>query len=276
MTTCFSHLPKYLLLSLCLGVGLVAATADETAPARQPTVFMIGDSTMADKPLTPAQPERGWGQLFPIYLKDSVRVVNLAANGRSTKSFRAEGRWQPVMENLKPGDYVIIEFGHNDEKKDKPAVYADAFGAFKQNLERYVRETREKGGKPILATPLARRAFTNETVLVDTHGDYAVAARQVAAEQKVPLLDLEKRSSELLKQLGPEPSKKMFMWVAPGEYATLPKGREDNTHFNAYGACRVCDLAVEEIKTNVPDLVALLRSEKKPATTTGREAGSQP
>lgn len=264
-----------LLLSLGLLAGKVTSFAADNPPAGL-TVFMIGDSTMADKQLIPAQPERGWGQIFPIYLKDSVHVQNLAANGRSTKSFRDEGRWKPVMENLKPGDYVIIEFGHNDEKKDKPKVYADAFGAYKQNLERYVKETREKGGKPILATPLARRAFTNETVLVDTHGDYAVAARQVAAEQKVPLLDLEKRSSELLKQLGPEKSKKLFMWVEAGEFASIPKGREDNTHFNAYGASRVCDLAVEEIKTNVPELAAWLRSEKKSAAPAEHESGAQP
>ena len=218
---------------------------------------------MANKPLTPAQPERGWGQIFPLYLKDGVRVVNLAMNGRSSKSFRDEGRWAPVVLDLRPGDFVIIQFGHNDEKKEDPKRYAEPFGAFKQNLERYVREVREKKGKPILATPVTRRSFgANSAELRDTHGDYSVAVRQVAAEQHVPLLELHRRSADLVAKLGPDLSKRLYMWVEPGEFASVPEGKKDDTHFNAYGASRICDLAAEEIKSAAPELANWLRPGK--------------
>lgn len=241
--------------------GALAATNDLASAKRAPAIFMCGDSTMANKPLIPAQPERGWGQLLPMYFQDSVRIENLAMNGRSTKSFRDEGRWQTVMDRLEPGDYVIVEFGHNDQKKEDPKRYSDAFGTFKKNLERYVREAREKQGRPILATPVTRRSFTGGEVR-DTHGDYSVAVRQVAAEQKVPLLEMHGRSAELVAKLGPELSKKMYMWYEPGEYASLPEGKQDSTHFNAYGASRICDLAVEEIKINVPALAEWLKPRK--------------
>ncbi|HEY9508542.1 MAG TPA: rhamnogalacturonan acetylesterase [Verrucomicrobiae bacterium] len=244
------------LLCSCKSTVAEKQTGLERNPA--PVVFMIGDSTMANKPLSPAQPERGWGQLLPLYFKPEVRVENLAVNGRSSKSFRDEGRWKTVQENLKPGDYVIIQFGHNDEKAD-PKRHTDAFGSFKENLERYVRETRQLGGHPLLATPVVRRAFTNGTELIDTHGDYVIAARQAAAEQHVPLLDLQKDTAALISKLGPERSKKLYMWIEPGEFDSVPKGKQDNTHFNAFGATRVCDLAVEEIKTAAPELAKWLR-----------------
>ena len=135
------------LLSCGSATALDANTAVTAKPA--PLIFMCGDSTMANKPLFPAQPERGWGQLLPLYFKESVRIENLAMNGRSSKSFRDEGRWQPVLDRLRPGDFVIIQFGHNDQKKDSRDRFSEPFGAFKQNLERYVREVREKGGRPI-------------------------------------------------------------------------------------------------------------------------------
>jgi lysophospholipase L1-like esterase len=247
---------------------------------RAPVIFMVGDSTMSNKPLTPPQPERGWGQLLPLYFQPEVRIKDLAMNGRSSKSFRDEGRWQPVLKDLRRGDYVIIQFGHNDEKQQDPKRYTEPFGSFKQNLERYVREVREKHGYPLLATPVARRAFTNQNELRDTHGDYARVVRQVATEQKVPLLDLQQDTTALLQTLGPECSKKMFMWIEPGEFAALPAGRKDDTHFNAYGASRVCDLAVEEIKTVAPELAAWLilpASAPGPEAMTGaKEPGSKP
>ncbi len=253
------------LTTWCLAsTGITASTNTPSAPplAGTPavTLFMIGDSTMANKPLTPAQPERGWGQLLPLYFNNGVRIENLAMNGRSSKSFRDEGRWQSVMDHLHPGDYVIIQFGHNDEKKADPKRFTEPFGTFKDNLARYVRETRERQGVPVLATPIVRRAFTNQTELRDTHGDYVLAVRQVAEEQKVPLLDLERRSREMVQKLGPELSKKLYMWIEPGEYASVPDGKQDDTHLNAYGASRVCDLAAEELRTAVPELAEWLKT----------------
>jgi lysophospholipase L1-like esterase len=212
--------------------------------------------------LAPAQPERGWGQLLPLYFQDGIRIENLAVNGRSSKSFRDEGRWQNLLDRLRPGDYVIIQFGHNDEKKEDSSRYTEAFGSFKQNLERYVHEVRQKEGKPILATPVVRRAFTNQTELQDTHGDYSTAVRRVATQQNVPLLDLQKVTADLVQKLGPELSKKLYLWVEPTEFASVPDGKQDNTHFNAYGASRVCDLAIEQMKIVAPNLARLLRPTK--------------
>jgi lysophospholipase L1-like esterase len=235
------------------------------------SLFLIGDSTMADKPLMPANPERGWGQLLPLYFADNVRIENHAMNGRSTKSFLDEGRWTTVTNRLKPGDYVIIQFGHNDEKKNDSNRFTEPFGSFKTNLARYVRETREHQASPVLATPVARRKFDETGKLVDTHGDYVTAVRQVAAEQQAPLLDLNRRSSELLMLLGPDSSKRLFDWIPAGEFESRPKGLSDDTHFNAYGASRMCDLAIMEIETNVPALAGCLK--RRPAAG-GQPAGS--
>jgi lysophospholipase L1-like esterase len=218
------------------------------------TLFMAGDSTMANKPLVPAYPERGWGQLLPLYFKSSVRVENHAMNGRSTRSFVTEKRWKAIIDKLQPGDYVIVQFGHNDEKTNNGVRVTEPFGGFKQNFERFVREV-----KPILATPIARRRFDKDGKFFDTHGDYPEAIRQVAKEQAVPLLELHTKTCELLKQLGPEQSIKLFNYATPGEYTKLPEGLKDDTHLNAFGATRVCDLAIEEIVVKVPELAAHLK-----------------
>lgn len=223
------------------------------------TIFMVGDSTMADKPVIPPNPERGWGQLLPLYFKEGVRIENHAANGRSSKSFIDEGRWKAVLQKLQPRDFVIIQFGHNDEKVKSPDRYTTPFGTFAANLTRYVRETREHKATPILCTSVARRKFDADGRLIDTHGDYIVATRQVAAEHHVPLLDLNKDTSALLTSMGPEQSKRLFDWIPAGEFARRPDGWKDDTHFNAFGACRVCDLAAAEIKTNVPELARWLK-----------------
>jgi lysophospholipase L1-like esterase len=243
-----------------LALLFTLAAFDGLAQAPRPvTLFMVGDSTMADKPLVPALPERGWGQLLPIYFNDSVRIDNHARNGRSSKSFIAEGRWSQVLAKLQPGDYVIIQFGHNDEKTNNGARVTEPFGSFKENLERYVRETREKQATPILATPIARRRFDKDGKFFDTHGDYPAAVRKVAAEQKAPLLELHAKTCELLEKLGPDRSRELFNYIAAGEYAAHPKPLTDDAHLNALGATRVCDLAVEEIARSVPALAARLK-----------------
>lgn len=249
-----------LALSLWTG-GCAAQQPAHTVPAAELkafTLFLVGDSTMSDKPLIPAYPERGWGQLLPMYFKPAVRVDNHAINGRSSKSFLEEGSWQKVRDLMKPGDYVIIQFGHNDENKTNKARFTEPFGTFKQNLARYVREARESKAVPILATPVARRKFNKDGVLRDTHHDYSEAVRQVAAEEHVSLLDLDKRSSELLSKMGPDMSKRLFDVIEPGEYEKLPDGLKDDTHLNAFGATRICDLAVIELRDSVPDLARWL------------------
>lgn len=194
------------------------------------TIFLVGDSTLADKPYTNGNPEKGWGQVFPLYFKAGIRIENHAVNGRSTKSFRDQGRWDIVLDRMKPGDYVIIEFGHNDQKSDDTTRYAAAETDYKLNLIRFVEEVRAKRGIPILATPIVRRKFDEEGVFVDTHGKYPDVVREVAKAKKTPLLDLHRLSESLLVQFGAERSKMLFLHFEPGDYPSLPKGKVDDTH----------------------------------------------
>jgi len=248
-------------------------TSSGSAQTEPITLHMIGDSTMANKPIIPANPERGWGQLFPMYFKDSLRVENYAVNGRSTKSFINEGRWDKVVVALRPGDFVIIQFGHNDEKTNSVDRGTAPFGDYTSNLARFIQDSRALQATPILATPTARRKFDASGMLIDTHGDYPKAVRKLAAAEKVPLLELTVATEELLQELGPESSKRLFDWIPAGEFERNPKGWEDDTHFNAYGASRVCDLAVVEITAKVPKLAAHFvgTSKDKKPTSAGTE-----
>ena len=244
--------------AIALVLALCCIALNAFAQTNRLTVHMIGDSTMANKPVIPGNPERGWGQMLPMYFKDSVRVENYAQNGRSSKSFIAEGRWDKVIAALKPGDFVIIQFGHNDEKTNDANRGTAPFGEYMTNLVRFIRESREHKATPILATPVARRKFDNKGTLVDTHGDYPKAVRAIATEQKTPLLELCAATEKLLQQLGPESSKRLFRWIPADEFGPGSKSWEDDTHFNAYGASRVCDLAVVEIEAKIPELASHL------------------
>ncbi|GAB3235155.1 rhamnogalacturonan acetylesterase [Algoriphagus aestuariicola] len=246
---------KVFLLSLAVSAMLLfwKSTGGEI------TVFLVGDSTMADKPYTGSNPEKGWGQVFPLYFKEGVRFENHAMNGRSTKSFRAEGRWDTVMERLKAGDYVIIEFGHNDQKINSADRYAFADSTYRDNLTRFVDEVRAKGGKPVLATPISRRSFDENGNLTDTHGRYSEVVREVATQLDVPIFDLHGKTVAVIEQFGVEKSKELFLHFKPGDYDKFPKGVEDNTHLSPTGAFKVADLAVEELKRELPELVPYLK-----------------
>lgn len=223
------------------------------------TVFLIGDSTVANKPYRVSNPEKGWGQVLPLYVDENVRVENHALNGRSTKSFRDEGHWDKVRSRIKPGDYVIIEFGHNDQKANSPERYADPEVEYPQQLKRYISETRERGGTPVLATPIVRRKFDDRGYLQETHGDYPEAVRRVADETGTALLDLHALTRELLLEWGPERSKALFLHLMPGQYEALPKGATDDTHLSGTGAFKICDLAVAEMKRCLPELAVHFR-----------------
>ena len=235
-------------------VALVALTFTLAAAApTRTTVFMIGDSTMADRPTPERNPYRGWGQMLPQFLDDSVAVRNFAVNGRSTKSFIDEGRWTAVLAQLQPGDYVIIQFGHNDEKREDPKRYTDPNGSYRDNLRRFVTESRAKGATPILFTSIARRDFTPAGTLHDTHGAYPQATRDVATALHVPLVDLQQTTSALLTGAGPERSKLLFGWVAPGTNEMYPEGLSDDTHLSVTGATEVARLAARGlVATGLP------------------------
>jgi lysophospholipase L1-like esterase len=212
------------------------------------TVFLAGDSTMAEK-TADKRPETGWGEYLQIHFDDKkVKIENHAQNGRSTKSFIAENRWQKIVDSLKRGDYVFIEFGHNDEKADKPAVYAAANTDYRNNLIRFIKDVRAKNAFPVLLTPVMRRKFDADGKFVDTHGEYPDAVRKVASELKVPLIDMHRLSEKVLRDMGAENSRSLFLQLKPGENPNYPKGAEDNTHFNEKGAAEMAQIAVAEIK----------------------------
>jgi len=258
-----SWIPYSVVLGLVLLLKALNAFAQTGAHLPTLTIHLIGDSTMANKPVIPANPERGWGQMLHMYFADSVRVENYAQNGRSSKSFIAEGRWSKVLNSMKPGDFIIIQFGHNDEKTNSVERGTAPFGDYTTNLVRFIRETREHKATPILATPVARRKFDETGTLTSSHGVYPEAVRKVAEAEKVPLLELCTATEKLLQQLGPESSKRLFDWIPAGEFAPDSKKFEDDTHFNAYGASRVCDLAVMAIEARVPALAEHLNRSSK-------------
>mgnify|MGYP001089242522 FL=1 len=252
-----------------------AFTTDRTV-----TIFMIGDSTMANKSLNGGNRERGWGHVLGGFFSEEVHVDNHAVNGRSSKSFIDEGRWAVVLDKIKPGDYVFIQFGHNDEKADS-ARHTEPGTTFDDNLRRFVKETREKGGIPVLFNSIVRRSFGHNehavaeddmrkdmskdtmaeegNVLVDTHGKYLDSPRRVAEELEVPFVDMNKITHDLVEGLGTEASKKLFMWIPEGVCAACPKGRADNTHLNVYGARTIAGLTVDVIAEKVPALAPYVR-----------------
>ena len=212
----------------------------------KPVVYMIGDSTMANKPVQD-NPERGWGQLLPEFFNQEVTIENHAMNGRSTRSFIYEGRWDSVMKKLKKGDFVVIQFGHNDESLQKTERYCTP-AEYLYNLARFIQDVRNKRAEPILCTHVQRRKFNEKGLFQDTHGDYPGIVRELAAQLAVPLVDMQKKSEKVIVGYGEEGSKKIFLHITAGEYKSLPNGREDNTHFSEYGARLMAGLFCEGLK----------------------------
>ncbi len=207
------------------------------------TIHLMGDSTMAEKDLSDGKLERGWGMMFPNFVDDTFRVVNYAQNGRSTKSFIEKGLWDIVEYALQPGDYVFIQFGHNDAKADDPDRYAPAYGAYQENLRTFIRGAREKGATPILLTPVARRWFKNGRLDRNCHTDYPAAMKQVAEEMGVTLLDITTPTLDWIESIGDEASKAYFM---------ISTGKDDNTHTVASGARKVTEIVCDALKAQVP------------------------
>ena len=215
---------------------------------QQITVYTIGDSTMANKPNPDENPERGWAQMLPQFFNKDVTIDNRAVNGRSTKSFIDEKRWDSVHKALKKGDYVFIQFGHNDQKENDSKRYTNPHTAYRNNLIRFVKETREKGAFPILFSSIVRRNFNEYGTLVDTQGNYPMEARLVAKEFNVPFIDLQYLSEQLEESYGTEKSKELHLHYKAGEIAYYPEGKEDNTHLSVKGATEIAKIAVEQLQ----------------------------
>ncbi len=214
-------------------------------PKKKITIYLIGDSTMSVKQVK-AYPETGWGMPFAYFFDSTVKVDNRAQNGRSTRTFMAENRWQPVVNALQEGDYVFIQFGHNDEVKTKASYTTEE--EFKNNLIKYVTETRSKNAIPILLTPVARRKFDSTGRLESTHELYSEIVRTTAREQNVALIDLDRKSQALLQSMGVENSKLLFLQLKPGEHPNYPGGKDDNTHFNELGARKMAEIVLAEVR----------------------------
>jgi len=219
----------------------------EVVPAPQPcTVFLAGDSTVADQPAD-IYPFAGWGQALPALLRADAVCENHAFSGRSSRSFVDEGRLARIWERIKPHDYLLVQFGHNDQKRDE-ARYTEPSTTYKEYLRLYIEGARSRQAYPVLVTSMHRRFFDGEGKVVDTHGDYLDAVRELAAAEGVPLVDLAEMSRALYEELGPEGSKSLFMWGAPGEFMRHPGGIEDNTHLNERGALQLARLVAQGLK----------------------------
>lgn len=248
-----------------------AATKDKST-----TIFVIGDSTAANKDTTGGKVERGWAMMLQdCFDPDFIVVDNHAVNGRSSKSFIDEGRWGKVLEKIKPGDYVIIQFGHNDEKPQADR-HTEPGSTFDNNLARFVLDTREKGGIPVLMNSVVRRNFyvkapendddeklrtstfkdgakmVEGDSLIDTHGLYRSVPILVAERTHCHFVDANQITHNLEQGLGREGSKKLHMWFLPGEEPSEPQGKQDNTHYNKYGAQVVANLLADALCEEIP------------------------
>jgi len=249
-------------------VALLFAAANE----RPVHLLLAGDSTMADKPayknsinplsgeVTPVPfHEKGWGMLLQAHFTDRVKVENWAQNGRSTRRFIEEGWWDKLLANTMKGDYVVIQFAHNDGAVNKPDRYTSP-EAYEANLVRMIKDVRAKGAHPILATAVMRRKFDAEGKLVDTHGVYPELTRKVAKDQKVPIIDLQAKTTQWLEAVGVEPSARFFHQMPAGENPLYPNGLSDNTHFNESGAKVVAGFFVDGLEAlEIKPLVAALK-----------------
>lgn len=208
-----------------------------------PTIYLLGDSTVCDQPL---EPYNSWGQMLTRFFKPGIAIANHAESGESLKSSLGARRLDKVMSLIKPGDYLFIQYGHNDEKEKGEGV--GAFTTYKADLKRFVAETRKRGGIPVLITPVQRRTFEATGKIANSHGDYPEAVRQAAKEENVPLIDLHAMSKLFYEAMGPEKSKLAFK-------------DGDGTHHNNYGSYELAKCIVEGIKTNKLGIVKYLMTD---------------
>ncbi|MBQ9120523.1 MAG: rhamnogalacturonan acetylesterase [Lachnospiraceae bacterium] len=211
-------------------------------------IYYAGDSTVAQNNIF-SYPQTGIGQTLSLYLKQAHIVQNYAMNGRSTKSFIDEARLAAIDNDIREGDFLFIQFGHNDEKIEDPSRYCAPYGDYQTNLETFINVARAHKAHPVLITSLYRRLFDeNGTLIENTHGDYPEAMKQLGAKLDVPVIDLCELSRKLLIATGDEASKKWFMNFSAGLYENYPEGKTDNTHLRYEGALKFAGMIAEELK----------------------------
>ena len=251
---------KHLLLLAAAGLSVAATPkpAPKPAPGPEPARILIaGDSTVQTY-AAERYPQGGWGQFLACGLSGDVVVINRAIGGRSTKSFINEGRWDRMMAEVRPGDTVLIQFGHNDATKAKPERYADP-AMYRDNLLRFIWETRGHGAFPVLVTPVARRSFDAAGKARADFAEYSAVMRELAATTATPLIDLEGASRNLLDRVGADKAVVYYMNLAPGAYPAFAAGQKDDTHFTELGARTMADLVAEQLSgLSVPAARAVL------------------
>jgi lysophospholipase L1-like esterase len=209
------------------------------------TIFLAGNSTVVDQD---DDPWASWGQMFPRFLKQGIAVSNHAESGLSLGSFLSSNRLKKVMSMMKSGDYLFIEFGHNDQKEKGPDD--GAFKSYSERMKLFINEFRSKGGIPVIVSPANRRSFDDNGKITNSLGDYPEAARRVAEEMDVPFIDLNNMTRTLYEMLGPDNSKKLFVIYPANSFPWEPKELNDNTHFNSYGAYQLAKCVIEGIRKN--------------------------
>ena len=226
-------------------------------------IYMMGDSTMKYNNFF-TYPQCGWGQGLELFLKDGITISNHAENGRSTKSFIDEGRFDKILEEIKPNDYVICAFGHNDEKIQDPLRYTEPFGSFQKNLDYFAKEVEKKKARIVFATSITRHSFVNG-VCQDTHGDYPKAMMEYAEANGYTCIDLNKKTLDLYNSLGEENTKRFHMIFGPNRYANYMDGKDDHSHLVLEGAVNVAYLFVREIlKSNDPIKECFINLDDRP------------
>jgi lysophospholipase L1-like esterase len=229
------------------------------APATTVRLFLAGDSTMTDQA---NEPYVGWGQAFPLFVGDRAVVANHAESGRALRSFQAEHRLDKILAQLRKDDFVLIQFGHNDQKEKGEGV--GAFTTYAQRLGAYIDAVQAKGGKPVLITAVARRRFDAQGQVVESLGDFPEAVRRVAKERSLPLIDLNASSKQVYQALGVEKSKLALLHYPAGTFPGQTEPLRDDTHFSAYGAYEMARCVTEGIRQGVPALAAFLAPSVQP------------
>lgn len=230
------------------------------SPLQEPVIYLVGDSTMSIKEVE-AYPETGWGMPFVDFFTSGVNIENHARNGRSTRTFIEEGRWEAIHNDLTEVDYVFIQFGHNDEVQTKPRSTTPE--EYQKYLRQYISETRAKRARPVLLTPITRRQFDKEGNIKETHEKYSQLMREVAESEDVALIDMDRKSQALLQELGPDKSTLLFLHLKPGQNPNYPEGITDNTHFSETGARMMAELVLEGINELSLELKDYIREGEK-------------
>lgn len=207
-----------------------------------PTLFIAGNSTVVDEG---SEPWTGWGQVFPLFMDENIAVANYAESGQAANTFVSSRRFDKLLTQMKPGDWLIIEFGHNDQKQTGEGK--GAYESFYDDLKYLIDGTRAAGGNPVLITPVQRRHFDEKGILKHTHGDHPDAMRKLAADEGVPLIDLTEMTTRLYTAWGPEESTKAFVHYPAGTFPEQEEDLEDNTHFNPFGGWQIAKCVVQGI-----------------------------